>query len=96
MKRTLALLAAAQLADILTTWYGLNHGAREGNPGTLAAVAFGGWAMFAFIKLGTVPVVGLLSYLTPTEKVRRHVHTAIRFVAAMIFGVATVNVLVTW
>jgi hypothetical protein len=94
MKRTLALLAAAEAGDLLTTWYGLTHGAHEANPATLAAVAFGGWAVVAVVKLGTVPVVALATQCLP-ESWRAHWLKGIRIGALMLMGVVAANVLVT-
>ena len=94
MLRTLALLAAAQCADLLTTWYGLAHGTHEANPATLAAVAAFGWAGVAFVKLGCVPAAGTLAYLAPDDRTRALVLKAVRVAATMLLGVALANVLV--
>lgn len=93
MIRTLALLAAAQTGDLLTTWYGLTHGAHEANPVTLAAVGFGGWAVIAFLKLGTVPATGLATALLP-QSWRPLWLKGVRVGALMLFGVVAANVLV--
>lgn len=93
MVRTLALLAAAQLGDLLTTWYGLAHGAQEANPVTLAAVAFGGWAVIAFIKLGTVPVVAAAAWCLPESWAGLFLK-GVRVGALMLFGVVAANLLV--
>lgn len=94
MFRTLALLAGAQGADLLTTWYGLGHGAHEGSPATLAAVAAFGWAGVAVVKLGSVPVVAGLGYIAPSERSRAIFLKGVRVAALMLLGVAASNVLV--
>jgi len=48
--RTLAAMATLQVADVLTTWAGLNAGAVELNPYPAALIASGGIAELAVVK----------------------------------------------
>lgn len=90
LKRTIALLAAAEGADVLSTWYALAHGAHEGNP----VAAMLGPVLFVALKFATVPLVAWLAATAPTPKGRRFVLGATRIGAYMLLGVAASNVLV--
>ena len=94
MKGTLGLLAFAEVADIATTWFASTHGAREGNPVFLAAIASGSIGAFVLAKLGLIPVAGTLIAATPDAKRRMRLEAIVRFGATMLLGVAASNVLV--
>ena len=62
MKRTIAFLAAAEAADLLTTWYGLAHGSRELNPLGVQLIAIGPLALVAYkvVPVAYAAVVGAI------------------------------------
>ena len=93
MKGTLALLAFAQIADLVTSWFGLAHGAHEANPVTVAALASFGVVGVALIKLGTVPAAGVLGYVGLDGRSRAIYLKGVRIAAIMLLGVAASNVL---
>jgi hypothetical protein len=94
LKRTLALLAAAEGADVLTTWYGLAHGAHEGNPTSAVVIAAAGLSTWAALKFYPVVLTGLFGFfMEPWPRHRELFLKGIRVGSLMLFGVVASNVL---
>lgn len=93
MKATLALLAAAEGADVLTTWYGIGHGAHEASPTSAAIIAVSGLAVWAAYKLLQVVAASLIA-AGLTGKFRAVFLAGIRVGALMLCGVVASNLLV--
>lgn len=82
------------LAHLATTWFGATHGGHEANPVAVAAIAAFGVVGVAVVKLGAVPVAGLVGYIAPSERSRAIYLKGVRIAATMLLGVAASNVLV--
>jgi hypothetical protein len=89
---TLVLLAAAEGADMLSTWYGMHFGGtREINPATLAIVALGGWTLAVIVKLAVVPGAAGVYHVAPVAR-RGQLLKLFRLLSYFLFGVALGNV----
>lgn len=92
-----ALLAASQLADLLSTWFAISHGATEMNPIAKAALNYGGYAMFFSFKMVVVALGFFIVYRAARFGARylRNVHRIVLVLALIAFAVAAWN-MVAW
>lgn len=93
MVRTLALLAAAEGGDVLTTWYGIAHGFREAQPTSAAVIAAMGLTFWAFWKSAPLVATVGVGSLIPAEW-RAIFLRGVRVGALMLLGVVASNVLI--
>ena len=93
MLKTLALLAAAEGGDVLTTWYGIAHGTREANPESAAVIATVGLIGWASWKTTPLLLAGVVGSFIPAS--HRGIFLAgVRIGALMLLGVVVSNVLI--
>ena len=69
MRRLLLILAAAEAADVASTWYVLATGRTEGNPAVAAVLAVGGIAAFVALKCFVWALVCWLAMTWPSRAV---------------------------
>ena len=93
MRRALAILALAQIADFATTAYGTIHGGTfEGNPIVQTVLEIGGLPGLFALKAW---VFAVIAYIAMTYQYRATVRYAVLGGAALTFAVAANNVLMT-